>query len=156
MIPGIGGRQPTEVTKSNLCRIIQPRMTELFEIALSEIRRSGYAHKLGAGIVITGGASLLRGSEELASRIFGMPVKVGMPTGIRYTGLGPEIESPVFSTSVGLALYGLKNKRSVRQEQPAEPEQSAEPVIEEKPEKVEISQKKKNMVNKVFDFIREL
>lgn len=108
MIPGIGGRKPMEVTKSLLCKIVQPRLEEIFEFALNEIRRSGYLSRLGAGIVVTGGASLLKGTEELASSVFGMPVKIGIPTGISYTGLGPEIESPIYSTAVGLALYGLQ------------------------------------------------
>jgi len=108
MIPGIGGRKPTEINVSYLCQIIQPRMEEIFEFALSEIRRSGYAGRLGAGVVITGGCSLLKGTEELASEIFGMPVKIGMPTQINYTGLGPEVKNPIYSTAVGLALYGLQ------------------------------------------------
>jgi cell division protein FtsA len=117
MIPGIGGRKPMEATKSQLCQIIQPRMEEIFEIALSEIQRSGYANRLGAGIVVTGGTSILRGTDDLASEVFGMPVKIGMPSGITYSGLAPEIESPVYSTGVGLALYAMQqNRHSVRDE----------------------------------------
>ncbi|HOM05448.1 MAG TPA: hypothetical protein PLU67_08155, partial [Candidatus Kapabacteria bacterium] len=87
--------------------IIQPRMEEIFEFALAEIRKSGYEHKLGAGVVITGGNSLIRGADELASAVFGMPVKIGYPSGMTYTGLATEVESPVYSTAVGLALLGL-------------------------------------------------
>lgn len=107
MIPGINGRNPIEMSKSILCNIIQPRMEEIFEFALAEIEKSGYLNKLGAGLVITGGSTLLRGSEELAQEIFRMPVKIGMPSGITYSGLGPEIENPVYSTAVGLATFGL-------------------------------------------------
>lgn len=110
MIPGIGGRRPIEITKSFLCQIIQPRMEEIFEFALNEIRKSDYAGSLGAGIVLTGGCVLLRGVEELAQDVFGMPVKIGSPSGISYSGLAPEIENPIYSTSVGLALFGLKTK----------------------------------------------
>ena len=108
MIPGIGGRNPMEIPKSYLCQIIQPRMEEIFEFALTEIRRSGYAGSLGAGIVITGGSSLLKGTEELAQEVFGMPVKIGFPSKVSYSGLGPEVKSPMYSTAVGLALYGLE------------------------------------------------
>lgn len=107
MIPGINGRNPIEVSKSLLCNIIQPRMEEIFELAYSEILRSGYEKKLGAGIVITGGTTLIRGTEDLAQEVFGKPVKIGMPSGVTYSGLAPEIENPVYSTVVGLALYGL-------------------------------------------------
>ncbi|MCX6146618.1 MAG: cell division protein FtsA [Candidatus Kapabacteria bacterium] len=109
MIPGIGGRIPLEISKSYLCQIIQPRMEELFELALSEIRRSGMANRLGAGVVLTGGTILLKGTEELARKVFQMPIKIGIPSGITYSGLAPEVESPVYSTAVGLVLYALKD-----------------------------------------------
>ncbi len=108
MIPGVGGRKPIEINKNFLCQIIQPRMEEIFEFALNEIRKSDYAGSLGAGIVLTGGCALLRGVEELAQDVFGMPVKIGSPSGISYSGLAPEIENPIYSTAVGLALYGLE------------------------------------------------
>lgn len=107
MVPGIGGRKPMEIQKSQLCEIIQPRMQELFEFALAEINRSGYSHNLGAGIVVTGGTALLNGTEELAKEVFGMPVKIGIPTNLSYSGLAPEVGSPVYSTAVGLALNGI-------------------------------------------------
>ena len=82
-------------------------MEEIYEFALAEIHRSGFANRLGAGIVITGGSSIIRGAEDLALEVFGMPVKLGAPSGISYSGLAPEIENPMYSTAVGLALYGL-------------------------------------------------
>lgn len=125
MIPGIGGRKPVERTKSELCDIIQPRMEEIYEFALAEIRRSGFSGRLGAGIVLTGGAALMRGADELAQDVFGMPVKIGIPSGITYSGLAPEIESPIYSTGVGLVMYGLNNypvviKREVDEKKPQE------------------------------------
>ena len=108
MIPGIGGGKHKEITKQFLSYIIQPRMEEIFEFVLAELKHSGYYNRLGAGVVITGGTTLLRGTEELAEQILGLPVKIGIPSGITYAGLAPEIESPVYATSVGLALWGLK------------------------------------------------
>ena len=144
MIPGIGGRKPTEITKSQFARIIRPRMAEIFEFALAEIRRSGYAGSLGAGVVITGGTSLLRGTEELAHEIFGMPVKIGKPSGIKYSGLGPEVENPIYSTAVGLALYGLKDRKT-------------QTVIETvKEEKKESKKEKSSILKYVQDFMKEL
>ncbi len=110
MIPGIGGRNPKEITKSLLCQVIQPRMEEILEFALSEIERSGLKTSLGAGVVITGGSSLLRGTEELATEIFGTQIKIGIPTNLKY-GLAPEVENPIYSTAVGLALYGIENQK---------------------------------------------
>jgi cell division protein FtsA len=109
MIPGIGGGKHKEISKQYLSYIIQPRMEEIFEFVLTELKHSGYYNRLGAGVVITGGTTLLRGTEELAEQVLGLPVKIGIPSGITYSGLAPEIESPVYATSVGLALWGLKN-----------------------------------------------
>ncbi len=110
MIPGIGGRKPMEITRSYLSRIIQPRLEEIFTFALDEIRRTGYSSSLGAGVVITGGSALMKGVHELADEVFGMPVKIGVPSGISYLGLAPEIENPMYSTVVGLVLYDMNEK----------------------------------------------
>lgn len=113
MIPGIGGRKPLEVTKSLLCQIIEPRMEEIFEFAHAEIRKSGYADRLSAGVIVTGGSALLRGTEELAQRVIGRPVKIGIPSAMGYGGLAPEVESPMFSTAVGLVMQGLRTRSIV-------------------------------------------
>lgn len=131
MIPGVGGRKPMEVQKSLLCQIIQPRMEELLEFALAEIRRSGFAHRLSAGIVLTGGGALLRGAEELASEIFGLPVKIGIPGGVGRTGLAPEVENPQYATGVGLIRYAQRHKQYIiigdDQHQHEQHEQQQEP-----------------------------
>jgi cell division protein FtsA len=108
-IPGIGGRPPLEVDKKLLAQIIQPRMEEIFELAAMEIKRSGYSRHLSAGIVLTGGGSLIKGSAELAREVLGMPVKIGIPTGFS-AGLVREIENPIYATCVGLVMHGFRNK----------------------------------------------
>lgn len=110
MVPGISGRRPQEISNTMLCQIIQPRMQEIFEIIEVELKNSGLFHRVGAGgVVITGGTTLLRGTELLAQSILNLPVRIGVPAGITYTGLGQEIDSPIYSTAVGLALWGLEN-----------------------------------------------
>lgn len=144
MIPGISGRPPMEVSKIDLCKIIEPRMEEIFEFAMNELNRSGYLDKLGAGIVVTGGTCLLNGTEDLARKVFGVPVKLGIPTGISYSGLAPEVESPVYSTGVGLALYGLDtDNNNSKYESKVE-----EPIKEVKQEKVEKESRLKITKNK--------
>jgi len=107
-LPGLAGRKPREIQKSVLSRVIQPRMEEILEFALAEIKRSGYARHLSAGVVLTGGGSMTNGTRELAEEIFGMPVKIGMPMGFG-AGLVKEVESPVFATAIGLVLYAFKH-----------------------------------------------
>lgn len=118
MIPGVAGRQPLEIYKSYLTQIIEARMTELFEFAAKEIYRSGYSSRLGAGIVLTGGTTLLAGTENLAREVFGTQVKIGIPSGISYAGLAPEVESPVYATSVGLVLFSMPNFDDLEDEIP--------------------------------------
>lgn len=157
MIPGIGGRAPMEINKSYLCQIIQPRMEEIFEFAAAEIRKSGFENKLGAGIVLTGGTTLLRGTEDLAREIFQMPVKIGMPSQLNLSGLATEIQSPVFSTSVGLSQYGLQDNYGkgstsdvrLKDLQPEKEEQKEEAESEEKKDKG-------SFLGKISNFLREL
>ena len=107
-VPGIGGRQPREVSNSVIASIIQPRMEEIFYLALREIKKSDYIDLLTAGVVITGGCALLDGTVELAEQIFDMPVKIGDPIG--FGGLVEVAKSPIFATGVGLTIYGLRKK----------------------------------------------
>ncbi len=107
LLPGIGGRPPIEIDKKLLCKVIQPRMEEILEFASIEIKRSGYSKHLSAGVVLTGGGSLIKGTSELAKEVLGMPVKIGIPTGFG-AGLIREIENPIYATGVGLVMHELK------------------------------------------------
>lgn len=109
ILPGIGGRPPIEIQKQLLCQVIQPRMEEILEIAAMEIKRSGYSKHLSAGIVLTGGGSLIKGTSDLAREVLGMPVKIGIPTGFS-AGLIREIENPIYATGVGLVIHELKHR----------------------------------------------
>jgi len=104
-VPGIHGRAPREISRGVLCAIIQPRMEEIFSLSLNELERSGMYDSLGAGVVLTGGASLLPGSVELAEKTLGLPVKVGLP--VVKGGLAETVNSPMFATGVGLIQYAL-------------------------------------------------
>lgn len=106
-IPGIAGRPPKEITKSILSKIIQARMEEIMEIIAIEVKRSGYADSLSAGLVLTGGGSLIRNVCPLANEVLGMDAKIGKPLGLA-GGLTEEVNSPMYATSVGLVLHALK------------------------------------------------
>ena len=107
-VPGIGGRPPHEVPGVELVSIIEPRMQEIFTLALEDIKKNwNYTNVLASGIVLTGGGSMLKGSLELASKVFDMPTRQGVPQ--RITGLVDEVKSPMYSTGVGLVLYGFEN-----------------------------------------------
>ncbi len=109
-VPGVGGRRPSELSKSILCQVIEPRMEEIFEFVLQRIHDSGLSHQLAAGIVITGGCSELRGSDMLAQRTFRLPVNKGLPRGYSHDGLAREVTTPAHATAVGLALYSIEHE----------------------------------------------
>jgi cell division protein FtsA len=109
LLPSIGGRPPMEIDKLLLCKVIQPRMEEILEFVAMEIKRSGYSRHLHAGVVLTGGGSLIKGTAELASKVLGMPVKIGIPGGFS-SGLVREIENPIYATGVGLVIHELRHR----------------------------------------------
>ncbi|MEJ5286522.1 MAG: Cell division protein FtsA [Candidatus Kapaibacterium sp.] len=113
MIAGSKSRRPLTFMKSQLCRIIQARMSEIFRLASEELKKSGFVSKLGAGIVLTGGTMMIEGVEDLGVEVFGMPVRIGLPSDLNYSGLTQEVNKPYFSTAVGLALYGLKHSKNI-------------------------------------------
>ena len=107
-VPGVGGRVSRKLSKAYITDIIQPRMEEILTLAYREIKKSKYVHLMTAGLVITGGGSMLDGTVELAEEIFDMGVKQGVPNG--FSGLTDLAQSPIHATGVGLVHYGLKNK----------------------------------------------
>ncbi|MBN1352995.1 cell division protein FtsA [candidate division KSB1 bacterium] len=104
-VEGVGGRAPRKVAQGLLIDIIHPRMEEILTLAHNEIRKSEFANLMTAGVVLTGGGSLLKGTVELAEQIFDMPVKLGMPKG--FGGLVDLASSPIYATAIGLIQYAV-------------------------------------------------
>jgi cell division protein FtsA len=105
-VPSVGGRDDRQVSRQILGRIVEPRMEEILNLALKEIVRSGYEDLLAAGVVLTGGTALLSGINEMAEKIFDMPVRTGLAVGIG--GLSDVVNSPAHTVGVGLIMYGRK------------------------------------------------
>lgn len=114
-VPGVGGREPRELSRSVLASIIEPRVEEILEFCLREVKREGCFEDLTSGVVLTGGGSLMEGVVELAEKVFDMPARVGRPKGI--TGLTEQASSPIHSTGVGLILYGQKHRKELNQKE---------------------------------------
>jgi cell division protein FtsA len=102
-VPSVGGRADRDISRHMLAMMIEPRAEEIFAHANKEVRRHHVADLLGAGVVLTGGASALPGMPELAEQIFDLPVRRGAPVG--FSGLTEEICNPRFATGVGLAIH---------------------------------------------------
>ncbi len=97
----VAGRGNVVIPVNLLCQVINARMKELFNIIDNELRQTGFKDKVRAGIVLTGGGSLLKGTTELAEEVFGLTTRIGFPLKFE-SGLGKELESPEFATVAGL------------------------------------------------------
>jgi len=103
-VPGVDGREPRQLSVQTLAEVLEPRIVELYELVLNELRRSGMEDMIASGIVITGGSAMMRGMVELGEEIFHMPVRMGLP---RYVGgLSEVVSNPRYATGVGLVLMG--------------------------------------------------
>ena len=103
-----GDRQGKQSTARALAEVIEARYEELFNLVAAELRRSGLEDTVAAGAVITGGGAKVTGLASLAEQTLAMPVRVGRPVNVK--GLAEQLDSPIYSTSVGLLLYGLQQQ----------------------------------------------
>ena len=84
--------------------VIFARVEEALMILAKSLEKSALKEQIGAGIILTGGMTKLKGIRELAQSIFpAMPVRIGKPKEVE--GLFEELKDPAFSTVVGLLLY---------------------------------------------------
>jgi len=105
----IGGDEKKLVSKKRLAKIIEPRVEELLDLAMQEVEDAGYRDLVPAGLVLTGGTSLLDGLAEFATQRYDIPVRRGkIPQGIH--GLRDIVESPIYATSIGLLRYAVETK----------------------------------------------
>ena len=107
-ISSVGGRPPRTVFSRMLTEIVEPRASELLELAHAELKHAGLDSVLRGGMVLTGGGARLRGLPELVERMFGVPVRVGRPRGL--PGLPENFAHPEFTVAAGLALYGHRTQ----------------------------------------------
>jgi cell division protein FtsA len=128
LVPGVGERPARELSRQALAEVVEPRYDELFTLVKAELQRSGYENLMAAGIVLTGGTSKMEGVIELAEEIFHMPVRIGLPQGVK--GLADIVRNPIYSTGVGLLLYGVKQQQhQVRSHNPVPVKDSQMPLI---------------------------
>ena len=103
-VPSVGGRPPRILPRQILSEILEPRIEEIFNLVRQEISRSGFEDRIAAGMVLTGGCSILEGMPELAEQVFNLPVRRGVPKGVG--GLADVVKSPMYATAVGLMQVG--------------------------------------------------
>ena len=107
-VPSVGDRPDRRLARQTLAEVVEPRYEELFTLIQAELRRSGFEDLCAAGVVLTGGSSKMEGAVELAEEIFHMPVRLGTPQYV--AGLVDVVRNPIYSTGVGLLLFGYQNR----------------------------------------------
>lgn len=112
-IKEIGEMKEREIPQTLLSEIIEPRVTEFFEMIRQEVNKSTFQDLIPAGLVLTGGSGLLRGIDVLAREVLNIPCRIGVPTNLG--GLSEQIKSPVYSSAVGLIIYGIKKVRRAKE-----------------------------------------
>jgi len=106
-VPSVGDRPPRRLARQTLAEVVEPRYEELLTLVQAELRRSGFEDLIAAGVVLTGGSSKMEGLVDLAEEIFHMPVRIGSPHDV--TGLVDVVRNPIYSTGVGLLLFGQRH-----------------------------------------------
>lgn len=109
-VPSVGGRESRRLSRRVLAEICEPRMEEILRLVDQIIVRSGYKDMIGAGVVLTGGASLIEGCRELGEEVFNLSTRIGYPRNVG--GLKDVVNNPKFSTAVGLLRYGAEKEMS--------------------------------------------
>jgi cell division protein FtsA len=117
-IPGISGRDSKEISFKSLAYIIQSRMEEIIDAIMYEIDISGGLEKLSAGIVFTGGGALLRHLPQLVKFHTGLDVRIGYPVEQLATESIPDVNQPMYSTSIGLLLKGYDFRQKQKEPKP--------------------------------------
>ena len=107
-VPSVGGRESRRLSRQMLAEICEPRIEEILYLVNQELILSGYKEMVGAGVVLTGGTSLIEGCQELAEQIFNLPTRVGYP--LHVGGLKDVVASPKYATAMGLLRYGTEKE----------------------------------------------
>jgi cell division protein FtsA len=94
---------PQIVSRATIANIVRHRVEEIFEMVRDRLADSPFAAEPKARIVLSGGASQLTGTPELATQILGRPVRVGRPLG--FGRLPPEAKTASFAVPTGLLVY---------------------------------------------------
>ena len=94
------------VSHQDLSEVVRARVEEVLKLIALEIPGNNYAKEVPCGLVLTGGSSNLLGIETLGQEVLGIPVRVGVPTGVY--GIADILPDPAYATSVGLLLWGTR------------------------------------------------
>jgi cell division protein FtsA len=111
-VESVGGRKPRTLMRRDLCEVLEARSEETLELIHTALAELGLLGKLGSGVVLTGGGSLLHGLVEMGDFVLDVPVRRGWPE--KVGGLVDVVRQPSCSTVVGLMMYGLTQDKEAK------------------------------------------
>ena len=173
-IPGINGRDAKRISQTTLAMIIQARVEEIFDFIMLKLQESGYERQLIAGIVLTGGSSMLNDIKKTVELCTGMSTRLGYPIDKLASGYKEDLYHPAYATAIGLLINGIEMEaqreaiaeREKQEEVIAEAEkevvpEEVAPVVEDKMEPVMVEEEeeegwfKRNIIKPTIDFFEE-
>jgi len=108
-LPGTPGQGPRRTKRELLAHIIHQRTDEILGLVQRDLEAVGYAGRLPAGAVLTGGGAHLAGIIELTREVLAMPVRLGVPDRA-VSGLVDSVAAPRYAVAVGLALWAARQR----------------------------------------------
>ena len=117
-VEAVGGRKSRTLPRRELCEVIEARAEETLHLIRSEVADADLAAKLGSGLILTGGGSLLPGMVEMGDFVFDIPVRRGAPD--KVGGLTDVVRCASFASAVGLVLYGMEQEKHQLKHRPIE------------------------------------
>lgn len=112
----VTGRTPREsrdILLRNLSTVIEARTMDIIDLVNEELKISGYAGKLGYGIVLTGGSANLKDIDELFRLGTKLDVRVAQPDMNLTEESCAMVNDPTYATVVGLLMRGSTQSQIV-------------------------------------------
>src|SRR5437588_8675583 len=107
-VTSIGEETSHGVTRRHIAEIVESRVSEIFDFVGKEIEAAGAMNRLQAGLVLTGGGSLLSGIGRAARDQLGMSARIQSPSGLG--GLTDQIGTPRYAAAAGPLLRGARDR----------------------------------------------
>lgn len=160
-LPQFHAVPPRQINETFLAKIINMRVqNDILDQVKKEIEDSGYADKLNAGVVLTGGGATLKHIKELCQYTLQKPVRIGVPEFGFVHNISSELKHPMYATALGLLKYGIEERGREMVEME---EQEEEPIRKPEPPKQKSNKKKEEKKtskgssffpgNRKYDFI---
>jgi cell division protein FtsA len=146
-VPADAGDLPRKASRRVLSDIIEPRVEEIFAVIRKRIEDTGMLEQLSAGAVLTGGGVLMEGMTEFAEEILGMPVRLGVPVGVR--GITQLVAGPQYATGVGLVQYGANALAQARALAPVKLEVGHAGRVESRREKLRERESRREVIEEM-------